>query len=66
MVISMVKPNWIIQCCLKCFFYSGLLHMNLECRDTKLLACFWVCLATLKGRANKEKERETHKTWKEQ
>jgi len=35
----MVKPNWIIQWCLKCFFYSGLL---LECRDTKLLACIWV------------------------
>ncbi len=29
--------------------------MNLECRDTKLLACFWVCLATLKGRANRER-----------
>ncbi len=51
----MVKPNWIIQWCLKCCFYSGLLHMNLECRDTKLLACFWVCLATLKGRANRER-----------
>jgi hypothetical protein len=34
MVISMMKPKWILQLCPKCF-YSGL-HMTLECRDTKL------------------------------
>jgi hypothetical protein len=33
-VVSMVKPKWILQLCWKCF-YSGL-HMTLECRDTKL------------------------------
>jgi hypothetical protein len=34
MVVSMVKLNWILQLCLKCF-YSGLC-MTVECRDAKL------------------------------
>jgi hypothetical protein len=34
MVVSMVKPKWILQLCWKCFYSE--LHMTLECRDTKL------------------------------
>ncbi len=40
MVVSMVKPKWILPICRKCF-YSGF-HMTLECMDTKPLTRFWV------------------------
>jgi hypothetical protein len=42
MVRSMVKPKWdpsVMPKGNECF-YSGL-HINLECRDTKLLACLF-------------------------
>jgi hypothetical protein len=53
MLISMVKPKWILQLCWKCF-YSGL-HMTLECRDTKLwpVSGCYHNVSTLKGRVNK-------------
>ncbi len=54
MVVSMVKPKWILlQWYVKCLF-SGL-HMTLECRDTKLWPVFGCItnVSTLKGRANK-------------
>jgi hypothetical protein len=35
MVISMVKPKWILQLCWKCFLIVHF-HMTLECSDTKL------------------------------
>jgi hypothetical protein len=34
MVVSMVKPKWILQLCRK-YLYSGL-HMTLECREAKV------------------------------
>ncbi len=43
MVLSMVKPEWdpsVMPKGNECF-YNGL-HMNLECRDTKLLACLFL------------------------
>jgi hypothetical protein len=54
MVISMLKPNWILQVCLKCF-YSDPLHRTLECKGTKFCPLsFWVHhnVSTLKDRAN--------------
>jgi hypothetical protein len=38
--VSMVKPKWILQGCPKWVLRT--LHVTLERRDTKLLACFWV------------------------
>jgi hypothetical protein len=54
MVVSMVKPKWILELCCWKYFYSGL-HMTLECRDTKLWPISSLgasqCLSTLKGGA---------------
>jgi hypothetical protein len=55
-VVSMVKPRWIVQWCLKRF--SSRLHMTLECllgyQTFGQLLGASQCLSTLKGRANKE------------
>jgi hypothetical protein len=53
MLISMVKPKWILQLCWK-WFYTGL-HRVLECRDTKLwpVSGCYHNVSTLKGRVNK-------------
>jgi hypothetical protein len=33
--VKMVTPKWILQLCRNLFFfYSGILHMTLECKDT--------------------------------
>jgi hypothetical protein len=50
MVVSMVKPKWILPICRKCFY--GGFHMTLECMDTKPLTRFWVHhnVSTQKGR----------------
>jgi hypothetical protein len=55
MVISMGKPNWILEVCSN-LFYSDPLHMALECKDTKLWALSFCehhnVSFTLKGRIN--------------
>jgi hypothetical protein len=69
MVVSMVKPKWILElCCWKCF-YSGL-HMTLECRDTKLWPVSFLgasqCLSTLKGGAKPTQTEHFNKIKKKQ
>jgi len=33
-VVTMEKPKWILELCVK-YFFTGI-HMTLECRDTKV------------------------------
>jgi len=53
MVISMVKPKWIVICPQE-IFLGECLHITIECRDTKLWptsGC--LTMSILKGRASK-------------